>query len=628
MDPPPRLQAKEEAAFQAAHLPEIYDEAFNPESASPPSSIPPPTDQNPPSKPAFRVKPEPQTVSSFVEQENNEHQNIEQDNRNVGPLSTHLPPRPDINPNAHDVPSNLAQRQPQVPQGQDPYHQLALNRAPSNLPLSSPPAQNSHVDRTSIPSSRLPHSSSPTPSYRPMASSQMLQQNHMVFSRGLQPPPHPGLSTGLAPVLNTAPHYAHAVSPFPDIVDCSPPTELMETMSSAVHDAFVAGWRACLRHQQKSCQQIVTNQPVLSTAAYIPVPIPVVCSNSMVKSSSQFPLVIKPPRASFIPPGQAVQPSDLNQNMLEPNRACPPRENIPSSPPVRQALLDPLRISSSAVALPSSQAPVQDTGQNISSRPIINRTSVPTACRPNAVAAKPVQGVHSVRKTAPSKPFAQVDAGRKQPQPSAAVPLVVVGTNVDQAKSRKRSAHSTPSEPSKKQANRNKKGKKKKRKTSNDTKALSVQEGAVVVQVGSRRRGSGQNGEKSASNGKERRRDLWNPKIELSEETMKTLLAKYALLIVERNATSGLPEWLACKFCALYGGFGRAKGFIKLYYSPFKLREIQKHLDIEHKVYWSTYSKENADGKLLYFRGKKLPDPSVFHRQVAVCKYSLAKDNM
>lgn len=96
---------------------------------------------------------------------------------------------------------------------------------------------------------------------------------------------------------------------------------------------------------------------------------------------------------------------------------------------------------------------------------------------------------------------------------------------------------------------------------------------------------------------------------------IKTCLDLFGLLVVEEDDT-GNVQWVACKFCPVYGCKNRRKKYIMAYRSPFSKTNITNHLVKEHQEKWKVYQKATVSGRTEFFIGKTLPPIQAFHDRV------------
>ena len=110
----------------------------------------------------------------------------------------------------------------------------------------------------------------------------------------------------------------------------------------------------------------------------------------------------------------------------------------------------------------------------------------------------------------------------------------------------------------------------------------------------------------------------------------KKLCFKYGMVIVERNRETQKAEWIACKFCAVFGCKTRRRNYIMVQVKPFAENKLESHLQQEHETIWINYVKADDLGKSKIFEGTKLPKKEVFDIRVLEMKknkgYILTKE--
>ena len=105
------------------------------------------------------------------------------------------------------------------------------------------------------------------------------------------------------------------------------------------------------------------------------------------------------------------------------------------------------------------------------------------------------------------------------------------------------------------------------------------------------------------------------------DETLK-LCFTYGMVVVERDADTGEAQWIACKFCPVFGCRKRNSNYIMATKNPFQTEVLLKHLRSEHPIIWPKYDSASDTAKIGMFRGKKLPDLEIFQKRVFQLKSS------
>lgn len=103
---------------------------------------------------------------------------------------------------------------------------------------------------------------------------------------------------------------------------------------------------------------------------------------------------------------------------------------------------------------------------------------------------------------------------------------------------------------------------------------------------------------------------------------LQDVISKYGLHVVEIDSATGEVEWLACKFCPLFGAEGRNEKYIMAFGSPFHTFEMQDHLLNRHRAKWVKFRKADDEQRKAFFNAKPLPEQAVFDRRIAELKRS------
>lgn len=101
--------------------------------------------------------------------------------------------------------------------------------------------------------------------------------------------------------------------------------------------------------------------------------------------------------------------------------------------------------------------------------------------------------------------------------------------------------------------------------------------------------------------------------------TVQAYAERFGLVIVERNHESSKVEWVACKFCPVFGCRTRDPDYIMAHRAPFYAKKFVAHLEKDHCVKWKEYTQSNAKEKVQFFSGKALP-AKAFRDRVAELK--------
>ena len=105
-------------------------------------------------------------------------------------------------------------------------------------------------------------------------------------------------------------------------------------------------------------------------------------------------------------------------------------------------------------------------------------------------------------------------------------------------------------------------------------------------------------------------------------DILELLCQTYGLVVVERNPKTKEAEWVACKFCPIFGCKKRNRRYIMVYNKPFNKDKIKGHLTAEHPTIWPKYHNASNEDKTKMFEGKRLPGRRVFQERVTELKCS------
>ena len=104
------------------------------------------------------------------------------------------------------------------------------------------------------------------------------------------------------------------------------------------------------------------------------------------------------------------------------------------------------------------------------------------------------------------------------------------------------------------------------------------------------------------------------------------LCLTYGMVVIERNPETKEAEWIACRFCPIFGCITRKKkkhnNYVMAENKPFNVAKIERHLSIEHSAIWSQYRDADDAGKKKVFEGKALPRLLFFQNRVNQLKKS------
>lgn len=137
---------------------------------------------------------------------------------------------------------------------------------------------------------------------------------------------------------------------------------------------------------------------------------------------------------------------------------------------------------------------------------------------------------------------------------------------------------------------------------------ISEQEGEINTAGAGSSRNSSNKGHVSA----EKKTSAFKP-----PDLLQTSLEKYGCIIVSRNKRTNRPEFVACKLCAVFGSdTSRDPDFVKLFNMPCEPRIFRSHVKREHEEHWGKLKDLSPEGRIDYFKGKKLPPFEFFKTKV------------
>lgn len=112
----------------------------------------------------------------------------------------------------------------------------------------------------------------------------------------------------------------------------------------------------------------------------------------------------------------------------------------------------------------------------------------------------------------------------------------------------------------------------------------------------------------------------------VTEEYVQWCVTKFGMLVMERSEDEKMEAmWLACKFCALYGHYGRKSNqgkavVIDMFERPFDKNRLDQHVSRVHKDVWEKYDSLTDSKKAGFFHGMTLPPLEDFMKRLLILK--------